>query len=174
MQVENIGSAVRAASVLSALVGATIVRVCRVLFSEDLETGVNLDGPLELWLDRGTVLLDVAEDAHTLEVVEQPWREQFVDPLTPEQADFVSTHGKWMRVDVSAQPEYARLVNQPIASADLLEGEAGIVGAVVSTTGTSIWFVAAFDECHVYWERPPGVLVVKADAPGSGSDSSDE
>jgi hypothetical protein len=54
------------------------------------------NGALELTLDDGRVLLlDAGPDGEALVARGGPWVDPFAPPLSPENADFVATSGKW-------------------------------------------------------------------------------
>src|SRR5262245_5812635 len=97
------------------LPGRRIASVARILY-EHRGSIESPEGPLELRLDDGsTLLLDAEANGERLRVREGPWVDPFL-PLTDENRSYVEHHGKWSRVECSAQPGYSRLLVDVISS----------------------------------------------------------
>jgi hypothetical protein len=140
---------------LRALVGKRIASVARVLYEYEGRVDAS-DGALELRLaDGGTLLLEGAADGERLRLRSDGWVDPFLPPLSEENLAFVSKHGKWCRVECSADPAWSALVGQPVSSVSVLENQFGsIAGASMSVGAVTFWFLVECDECHVEWERP--------------------
>jgi hypothetical protein len=144
-------------SSLKSLPGKRVRSVARILFEHGGRFDAD-DGPLELFLDDGTVvLLDGAGDGESLRLRNAHWVEPFEPPLSEENRLFIERHGKWCRVDQSSEPTFSRLVGKVISSVMILVNEFDkVAGVQLSIEGTNLWFVVAADECHVHWLPPLG------------------
>lgn len=151
------GSIVLPNSSLKSLPGRRLRAVARIFFEHGgrIEPG---DGPLELYLDNGTVvLLDGAGDGESLRVRDAPWTDPFEPPISAENRLYIEQNGKWTRVEQSSEPRFASLIGEVISSVTILENEFGReAGVKLSIAGADIWFVIAGDECHVHWAHPIG------------------
>ncbi|WP_437665392.1 hypothetical protein [Sorangium sp. So ce1182] len=116
------------------------------------------DGPLELHLDDGTVvLLDGAGDGESLLVRGAPWTDPFEPPISAENRLYIEQNGKWSRSEQSGDPMFSSVLGKVISSVKILENEFGReAGVQLSIGGTDLWFVVTGDECHVHWAQPIG------------------
>lgn len=139
------------------LVGRTVVRIDRAFYETDgvIHPG---DGPLEVQLDDGAVLLfDGGADGESLRVENSPWVDPFEGQLTPENAQFVAESGKWTRVPVSKDAPYCELIGATVEAVEVLENEFGReAGLGIETAARTLWFVVQCDEAHVHWASPRG------------------
>lgn len=151
------GSMVLPASSLKSLPGRRLRAVSRILYEHGGRIESD-DGPLELYLDDGiVVLLDGAADGESLRVRYAPWADPFASPISAENRLYIEQNGKWSRVEMSSDPRFASLIGEVITSVTILENEFGReAGIQLSIMGTDIWFVVAGDECHVHWAHPIG------------------
>ncbi|WP_437941582.1 hypothetical protein [Sorangium sp. So ce341] len=142
---------------LKSLCGKRLRGVARILFEHggQIEPG---DGPLELYLDDGTVVLfDGSADGEGLRVQYAPWVDPFEPPISDENRAYIEQSGKWSRVEQSTAPKFVGMLGAIISSVTILENEFGREAGVQLCVGeTALWFVVAGDECHVYWEQPIG------------------
>jgi hypothetical protein len=151
------GSIALPTSSLKSMPGRRLRAVARIFFEcgGRIESG---DGPLELYLDDGSVvLLDGAGDGESLRVRDATWADPFEPPISAENRLYIEQHGKWSRVEQSSEPRFASLIGEVISSVTILENEFGReAGVKLSIGGTELWFVIAGDECHVHWAHPIG------------------
>lgn len=142
-------------SLLCDLKGARISAVARVLFTYR-DVVDSDDGPLEFVIDQvGTVLLDGAGDGETLRIKAGPWEDPFAEPLSDENARYVTEFGKWSKFNYSDKEPYRQIVGKVITSLEIIQDDRGSeVGLLMRADDAAIWFVVEFDECRVYWEEP--------------------
>lgn len=142
---------------LKSLCGKRLRAAARILFeyAGRIDPG---DGPLELYLDDGTVVLfDGSADGEGLRVQYAPWVDPFVAPISEENRVYIEQSGKWSRVERSNDPLFVDLFGGVISSLTILDNEFGReAGVQISIGGNDIWFVVAGDECHVHWTQPIG------------------
>jgi hypothetical protein len=146
-------------ALLQGLIGQRVIRMDRVLYQVrgDFEKVVPGDGPLELELEGGRVLLlDGAGDGESLRAKEGTWVDLFAEPLSEENARFVEESGKWTRVPSSRLEGYIDFIGERITevSAIAARDARGVAGVRLSVAKKSLWFVVQWDECHVLWEAP--------------------
>lgn len=146
-----------AASAARKLTGRTVVRIDRVFYEANgvIERG---DGPLEIYLDDGSVLLlDGASDGESLRVRGTPWADPFEGEISPESEEFIAESGKWTRVSVSKEALYSEMIGARVKAVEILENEFGrSAGMSIETDARTLWFVIEGDEAHVYWASPIG------------------
>jgi hypothetical protein len=82
----------------------------RYVFRGDVGDG----GELQLWLGDSVLRFAVGRAAEHLRAETTPWRDLFVEPLTPDTFEFLATHGRWVLFDVSAEAEYRDVVGRTI------------------------------------------------------------
>ena len=137
--------------------GRPVSRVRRILY-EHAGSFLSNKGPIELTLiDHGSFLLQPASDGETLAVLEGAWADPFSPPLSPENAEFLRTHGKWTAVDVSTIDPYASLVG---AKAELML-------PVLNSAGTVVGMEAVFGRTTLRVDVRGDELVVEV----SGADT---
>ncbi|WP_437525285.1 hypothetical protein WME79_37950 [Sorangium sp. So ce726] len=144
---------------LKLLPGRRLRAVARILFEHGgkFESG---DGPLELYLDDGTVVLfDGSADGESLRVQDSPWVDPFEPPISDENRLYIEQSGKWSRVEQSMVPMFASLLGEVICSVTVLKNEFGRdAGIQISIGETNLWFVVVGDECYVHWGAPVGFV----------------
>lgn len=143
------------------LVGKRITSINRVLYcyQGEIEPG---DGPLELVLDGQPILFDAGPDGESLRVRSKSWSDPFGEPLSPENREYVETHGKWQRVNCAHSNNYSDLLGHRVTDARLLANQFGrVAGVRLSASGHDLWFVVHGDESHVYWVQPIGFTEIK-------------
>jgi hypothetical protein len=119
---------------LAELVGHVIHSVRRMFYVHDGEADRS-DGPVELMLDSGAVQFEPGDNAEELRVIRGPWEDPFAEPLSPENAEFVATSGKWTAFDVSSEPGYAPLIGARINGIDPITNvDDQIVGVALRTS----------------------------------------
>lgn len=154
------GSIPQHLSCLDTLVGQRLSHFARVRFEYRGEIGAD-DGPLEVGIDGGVVLLEGDGDGESLRVLAEAWKDPFAEPLTDENRRYVDEHGRWRRVDVSNHEDYRALIRGRVAGASLLKNEHGRIGGVrLSISTRDLWFVVEGDECHVRWAHPIGFVEI--------------
>lgn len=146
-----------AASAAQKLTGNTVVRIERVLYEMDGVVELD-DGPLEIHLEDGSVLLfDGASDGESLRVRTSPWADPFKDEIGTENEEFVAESGKWTKVSLSKEAPYSELIGAHVKAIAILENEFGReAGLAIETNTRTLWFVIQGDEAHVYWSSPLG------------------
>lgn len=142
---------------LKSLCGKRLRAVARILFEHGGRVDPG-DGPLELYLDDGTVVLfDGSADGEGLRFQFAPWVDPFEPPISEENRVYIEQSGKWIRVGQSSDPMFVGMIGEIICSVAMLENEFGRVSGVRISAGVKdFWFVVAGDECHVHWTRPTG------------------
>ncbi len=99
------------------LLGKTVVGVRRILYvyrgsvKED-------DGALELGFHDGSTALFETAGNGNMQVSPQPWVDPFVLPLSPENAAYVRTHGKWTAFDLTREPPANALIGRQVSAYD--------------------------------------------------------
>lgn len=151
------GSTVLRAADVRSWIGRKVVGVARILYTFEGEVESD-DGALEITFGDGSVLLfDSDGGQERLRVVPAPWIDPFEGPQTPENRAWLDAHGRWRRVDVSADPDYAWLCAEGIGEVEVLENEFGLEAGVRLGAGfNALYFFVRCDECHVGRERPAG------------------
>ncbi|WP_438024158.1 hypothetical protein [Sorangium sp. So ce233] len=154
------GSEVLPLANLKSLSGKRLRAVARILFEHGgrIDPG---DGPLELYLDDGTVVLfDGSADGEGLRVQYAPWVDSFEPPISDENRAYIEQCGKWSRVEQSNDPMFVDMLGELISSVEILENEfGGQAGLQISIGGKDLWFVVAGDECHVHRTQPIGFRI---------------
>ncbi len=119
-----------ARAALGLVVGRSVVRVRRIFYVHAGEVNRTV-GAIELLFHDGSIIyLDGGSDGQSLVVKSAPWIDPFEGVLTPENEEFVRTHGKWTRFDVSNEEEYEGLIGKAVDSIDLIQTPRGkVVGA---------------------------------------------
>jgi hypothetical protein len=125
---------IRAEDFAATLRSRQVSRVRRVLY--EVAGSFRSDGgPLELTLDaHDSFLLQPAPNGEELAIRAGPWTDPFAPPLSPENKEYVSTHGKWTAIDVSAEAPYKKLLGVT----------AELVHTVVNPAGTTVGIEVIF------------------------------
>jgi hypothetical protein len=106
-----------------------------------------MEGPIEFGLGDGSFLLfECGGSGEDLSVSRAPWIDPFVEPLSPENAEFVIRSGKWEALDLGSSVwSYRRLIGRTLDSMREIGGS-----SVRLTLGTSAVDIAAVaDELRV-------------------------
>jgi hypothetical protein len=141
---------------LQETVGKRITHVARALYVYRGERN-DQDGPLELGLEGGIVLLDGHGDGERLRVRAEGWKDPFEGPLDEESRRFVEDHGKWTRFDLSRDSQYRDLIGELIREVTFLKNVHGTIAGVKLTFSVrDLWFFVDFDESYVQWALPNG------------------
>ncbi|WP_437764586.1 hypothetical protein WMF27_34570 [Sorangium sp. So ce281] len=142
---------------LKVLPGRRIRAVARILFERDGQIESD-DGPLELYLDDGTVVLfDGSADGESLRVQGAPWADPFEPPISDENRLYVEQSGKWSRFEQSSGPRFASLLGEVVSSVAIMKNQFGRdAGVQISIGEKCLWFVVAGDQCYVRWVPPDG------------------
>jgi hypothetical protein len=106
-----------------------------------------MEGPIELGLSGGSFLLfECGGSGEDLSVSQTPWTDPFVEPLSPENAEFVIQSGKWEALDLGSSVwGYRRLIGRTLDS--MLEVGRSGVRITLGTSAVDITAVA--DELRV-------------------------
>jgi hypothetical protein len=119
--------------IVETFIGKRIVRIRRIFY--ELEGVVERhEGPVELsFADGEMVWFDVGPDGESLAVLNGCWVDHFAPPLSPENEEYIRTHGKYSAFDVGEEAGYRDLVNENIADVRRLveERRSKIVGLVI-------------------------------------------
>lgn len=95
---------------LGQLVGKKLTRVRRAFYVHQGEVERSF-GDVELQFDSDEiVLLDSGANGYSVDVAYHEWRDPFAGELTPENQEFVATHGKWSIFDVSMEEPFHALL----------------------------------------------------------------
>ena len=119
-----------AQALVGSFVGDFIEGITRIFYVFDDE--VNRDaGGIELILRNGSIIhLDSGGDGEALVISKDPWQDGFELATTLEDLEFVRTHGKWTRFDVSREARFRDLIGRSIDAVNLVLTPAGkVVGA---------------------------------------------
>jgi hypothetical protein len=128
-----------------------VSRIRRILY-ENAGSFHSDKGPIELTLmDHGSLLLQPASDGETLAIREGAWADPFSPPLSPENAEFVRTHGKWTAVDVSTKDPFRSLVG----------AKAELVRPVLNPAGGMVGMAAVFGRATLRVDVHGDELVVE-------------
>ena len=87
------------------------------------------EGPVEVSLDNGVVFrLESGSDGESLRFAIGKWVDPFIEPLSPENREFVARSGKWTAFDVSGDQNFGRFIGQRIKDLNLLTAWGKVVG----------------------------------------------
>ena len=137
-------------AVLAPLVGRTIRRIRRANYVLPDGGRERREGPVELSLDDGSVmLLDSGADGESLRVRAGEWRDPFPEPLIEENRAFLAEAGRWTAFDVSADEDYHRLIGSPIREVRPKEWHGRTIGVDLVTPGGTLAAEVVADELHV-------------------------
>lgn len=91
------------------------------------------DGPLEIQMGKDQVLFDAGSDGEELHVSFQSWQDPFSRPLSPENAEYVKSVGKWTALDVSDRSPFRGLIGSAAGAVQLNCNPFGkVIGLVAS------------------------------------------
>lgn len=128
--------------------GPTLTRIRRAVFvlGADLSTG----GSLELSFDDGqTFHLGVAGNGESLEILPGPWPEQFPEPVSPENREFLQTSGKWEILDLGASTwSYRQFVGRQLSAVRPIDGR----GLRLDFDGMTIHVEVIADDLHTRFQ----------------------
>jgi len=138
--------------ILDERVGDTLFRIERVLYSAD---GVveEEDGEVQLrFRTGGIVRLGRFEDGETLSIATSAWTDPFAGALSPENEEFVRTHGKWGLFDVSSDGAFATVIGKPLRAVKWVRSDRSkIVGVQLDFAATVFNVYVDADEVNVSW-----------------------
>ena len=135
------------------IIGSQIKSINRILYMFRGEIEAD-DGALEIEFCTGTCLFDGTERLH---ITSGAWVDAFEAPISPENEQYVIEHGKWTRVFCSKEPRYEEMISRKLTGLSWVVDEYGeVVGCGLSAEGSTLWFLAECDECHVLWDKPDG------------------
>lgn len=127
-------------------IGQRIIRFNRIFYEYQGKIDQS-SGELEIVFERFTILFGCFSDGQTLAVSEGRWIDSFQEPLSPENRNYVQTHGKWTRFDVSQEPAFSPLIQTELETYRLLENVFGILAGIeLCFEGGSVFFAAYCDE----------------------------
>jgi hypothetical protein len=93
--------------------GKPVTRVQRALYQFDATIEPD-DGDLQLHFESGVLRFRCAGFGDALELHSTPWQDPFAGELSPENSEYITTHGKWVLVDLSAAADYRTLIGRPL------------------------------------------------------------
>ena len=107
-----------------------------------------VDGALELTFSSGAVLFcDTGPDGDTVTLAAEAWTDPFAEPLSPANAEYVHTYGKWVRHDVSAEDPFADLIGRPLFDVAPMFGLTGrLYGLLLNFSGYQLAVYNTADE----------------------------
>ena len=119
---------------LKSAVAREIRKIARIQYVFPGELVPDGTGPIELeFADEAVLLIEQGSDESSLRVQNERWKDPFEGRLDAVNREWVDTHGKWTRFDVSGDPCYTHLVGAVITDVVLVEDPDGVVtGAVIS------------------------------------------
>lgn len=88
-------------------IGARVMSVHRVLFEGEGE-----DGEVQIHFENGVARFRCAANGEQIEVSAEEWKDPFGQVLSPENAEFAKTHGRWQLVNLSEAPAFGALVGE--------------------------------------------------------------
>lgn len=156
------------------LLGKTVVGIRRILYV--YQGAVTKDeGALELsFHDGSTALFDTTGNGN-MQVTSQPWVDPFVLPLSPENAIYVDTHGKWTAFDLTSEPPANALIERQVSAyAEIVTDQSGQVhcppgqclaaSIAFGDVLVRVWNWGA-DEIHIEWQgqTPPRLFSQSGD-----------
>jgi hypothetical protein len=109
------------------------------------------DGALELTFSSGAILFcDAGPDGDTLRVTAEAWTDPFAEPLSSINVEYVRTHGKWARHDVSTDEPFADLIGRRLVDAAPMLGLTGrLYGLLLNFGGPQLALYNPGDELRV-------------------------
>lgn len=111
------------------VLSSRIARVRRINYVEPAGRYNASEGPVEFAFDGGYSLrLESGADGESLRVCADEWTDQFVEPLSPENREFVETSGRWSAFDVSELEGYKLLIGQRVEDVSLMTRMSKVVG----------------------------------------------
>lgn len=138
---------------LALYVGDTLARVARLRYElgRGQATDRSPDDALELTFASGRVLFcDTGPDGDTVRLSAQTWTDPFAEPLSPVNAEYVRTHGKWIRRDTSGEDPFADLVGNTLSDVAPMIGMTGrLYGLLLYFAGYPLAVYSPADELSV-------------------------
>jgi hypothetical protein len=147
---------IAAKDILERAIGSTTVRLERLHY----EFGGRLEergDDLQVHLGDGVIRFGAGPDGERIEIADTPWQDPFAPPLSPENAEFVRTHGALRLVDVSSLPGYRDWVGKRVAKATLLYSDRDVPMGVLleADDGLAMKIVVDCDELDVHFGAQP-------------------
>ncbi|MEU7475729.1 hypothetical protein AB0A63_07075 [Lentzea sp. NPDC042327] len=135
---------------LDELLGSVIAKVRRVNYVRPGGHREAEEGPIELTLENGAVLLfESGSDGESLRLSTGEWADPFAGPLSPENQDFVARSGKWTAFDVSSEGDYRELVGRRVEDISLVVESGKTTGVELSVGSVFVRAVVVADELTV-------------------------
>jgi hypothetical protein len=92
----------------------------------------------------------IAGDGASVVAEEIAWVDPFVEPVSPENREFVDRSGKWEIFDVSADREFSSFLGKLLTVAEVAHDEHGILSRVtLGGEGASVTFFVEDDRGYV-------------------------
>lgn len=136
---------------LAGFLSSAVVRVRRINYVSPGGSREASEGPVEVSLDNGVVFrLESGTDGESLRFAVGEWVDPFVEPLSPENRDFVAKSGKWTAFDVSSDRNFGRLIGGRIGDVNLLTASGKIVGIELIFGSVTLKAEVRADELFVH------------------------
>jgi hypothetical protein len=134
---------------LGSLAGRALQSCRRVVF-EVRGRRQSSDGPLELTLDNGQVLLfQVGPDGESLIVSTTTWHDPFSDRMTSENSEFTRLSGRWIVSDVCV-PSLEEVIGKPIIGVQTIHNSLSrLTGTILDFPNYSLIARVVADELKV-------------------------
>jgi hypothetical protein len=131
--------------------GEALTSLRRVVFQYPDRTESKNNGPLEVTLTDGRVLLfGVGSDGESLTVSTTPWHDPFADNMTSDNLDFVQRSGKWIVSEVGEESSLNTVVGSPILSVQTISNVLGRhTGVILELATVSVIIRVVADEMRV-------------------------
>lgn len=132
--------------------GDSVARISRLRYEVGGKvTSDPADGAVEIAFAGGGVLFcDTGPDGDSLRLQDSAWIDPFTGPLSPENEEFVRTSGKWVRYDVSTEPQFVDLIGRKLFDIAPMVGSTGrLHGLLLDISGFKFLIYANADEVHV-------------------------
>lgn len=139
-------------AVISRRYGQRVSRIERTFYEFDGELEED-DGQVQFLFDSSVLRFGGSGDGELITVSEEAWQDPFEGQMTPENAEFVRSHGRWRLVDVSQRPKYRSVIGKPLLRAlPLVNRFGGTTGVQLVAGEVTMTIFVDGDEIHVSWE----------------------
>lgn len=132
------------------LVGDNLTGLRRIFYvlNEDVDRS---SGGVELRFASGRFLFcDSAPDGDSISVTTDRWADPFEGKMTPENIEYIASHGKLTAIDVSNEAPFDRLIGHQLIDASKIISVTGkMTGLIINVCGKLIAIYVNSDETYV-------------------------